>query len=189
MRRFKFLISIISISVLFILNSCGKSGGGSSMPLTGTGDTISFTPSGTPSDNTVYLEQVSINNDEINLAVKVKNGTDVYGAAIEITYDSSKINYISLRKGDYLGTEGDIVFSAMLDRGKEGTLLVGSDKKGDVPGANGDGTLVTIVFRALTTQANTAIGFNVQNSALKSSNAHNPNIAGTSWIGGSLNYQ
>ncbi|MDD5773589.1 MAG: PKD domain-containing protein [bacterium] len=150
--------------------------------------TISFTPSGIPSDNTVYLEQVAINNDEITLAVRVKGGTNVYGAAMEITYDSSKINYISISQGNYLGAKADTAFYASLINGQKGILLIGIDKKGNVPGTNGDGTLVTIVFRAVATQTNTAIGFNIQHSVLKSPNAGNANIPGTLWIGGSLSY-
>jgi len=149
---------------------------------------ISFIPSGNPINNSVYLSQVSTNNNEITLAVKVKGGINVYGAAIEINFDGSKINYVSAEEGSYLsqGVAGTTAFVAGLAQGNSGVLLIGVNKQGIVPGVNGDGTLAQIVLKALNTQTNTAIVFNAVNNTLKSPTG---NISGTAFLGGSLSCQ
>lgn len=145
---------------------------------------ISFTASGNPGNNSVYLEKVSTNGDEITLDIKVKGGTDVYDAALEINYDSSKISYVSSLKGDYLGA--NIYYLANLYNSQQGILLIGTGKKGNVLGANGDGSLCTVVFKALVVQTGNPIQFNNTNSCL---NSPSSNISGTIWLGGTLSYQ
>lgn len=183
MRSKKIILLGIILLVNIFFVSCG--GGGSSGTVT---STISFTPSGSPLNNSVYLEQVSANNDEITLAVKVKGGTDVCNAIIEINFDGSNISYISAAEGNYLnqGAAGTTTFSAGLEQGTIGVLLIGVDKKGIVSGVTGDGILAQIVLKALNTQTNTAINFNVTNNTLKSSSG--ANISGTNFLGGSLSY-
>lgn len=151
--------------------------------------TLSFTPAGSPVSNSVYLEEILINNDEITLAIKVKEGTDVYGAALWLTYDSSKINYVSASStGSYLGN--NLSFSAALkDVQEEGTLIIGNFKQGTIAGTSGDGLLLTVVLKAISAQTNTAIDFNATNSLLYNSQAEpNNKISGTTWLGGSLSY-
>ncbi|MFH1288580.1 MAG: PKD domain-containing protein [bacterium] len=146
--------------------------------------TIFFNTSGAPVNNSVYLEKLSTNGDEITLDIKVKGGTNVYGAALEMTYDSAKISYIFSSKGDYLGA--DIDYFSNLYNNQQGLLLIGIGKTGDVPGVNGDGSLCTVVFKALAAQTGTPIQLNSTNSCLKSPTS---DIPGTSWFGGSLSYQ
>lgn len=198
----KFSICIITFFMLIIYTSCSKSENGNldSNPVGGTvPDTtsatgeaedkiLSFLAFGIPVNKSIYLEQVAVNNDKMTLAIKVKGGTDVYGAVLEITYDSSKIKYESSAKGYYLGGIEDTLFYTFLVNGQEGRLHIAVDKKGNVPGANGDGILATIVVKALTGQVNTAIKFNATISNLMSATSSNP-ISGTTWLGGSLTYQ
>lgn len=182
----------IFVLMLAFLVGCDPSGGDGKTDPTSpstTSKTISFTSSGSPSGNSVYLEQVSTNNDEITLALKVKGGTDVCNAIIEINFDGSKINYVSAAEGSYLsqGTAGTTTFSAGLEQGSNGVLLIGVNKKGIVSGVTGDGILAQIVLKALNTQLNTAVNFNAANSALQSSSG--ANIPGTGFSGGNLSYQ
>lgn len=182
-------IRLVIFFLFLVLNGylgCGGSNNtGPVSPPANSTQVISFASSGTPSTNSVYLEKVSINNDEITLAVKVKGGSDVYGAALWLTYDGSKIKYVSASStGSYLGS--DLTFSKALLNGQEGTLLLGIDKKGNASGSNGDGILLAVVFKALTTQLNTNISFNDTNSMLKSPAG---NITGTNWFGGNLSYE
>lgn len=185
-------IDMVSVALMFCFMALTGCGGKKSDPANPAASTpaqvISFTASGSPSANSVYLEKVSTNNDEITLAVKAMGGTDVYGAALWLTYDSSKIKYVSASSsGSYLGT--DLTFSPALLNGLEGALIIGIDKKGIVAGMGGDGTLLTIILKATAAQTNTAIEFDTTNSLLyNSSDSTNNKISGTTWLGGSLSY-
>lgn len=148
--------------------------------------TISFTASGAPVYNSVYLERISTNNDEITLAIKVKGGLNVWAASIILNLGSD-IKYVSETDGDYL----PVPVYAIEDNG---ILVIGTSKqRTDTTGVNGDGTLVTIKLRALATQLNTAIGFNTTESFLliytATENDPTKYIQGTTWLGGSLSYQ
>lgn len=161
-----------------------------SICVTATTATISFTPSATPVNNSVYLSQVSTNNDEITLSLNAKGVANVHGTAIEIDFDSSKISYISSSEGDFLSQGGNTntIFTPGLEQGNYGVLLIAVDRTNTNVGVNGDGVLATIVFKALTPQGNTPISFNTTNSALKLP-AGGGNISGVNWLGGSLSYQ
>lgn len=201
MKKYLFYLSIIAIIIISI--SCGKKNGSSVSDPTGTGEpvvdpslVISFTPSGSPSDNSIYLEEVSKDYNEITLALKIKGGNNVFGAVIEITYDSSLVSYFSAKEGTYLNQgDNETVFYPSLnidsnDNKQEGILLIGYNRLNFAKGVNGDGLLATIIFRAKTKQTNTLIGFNTINSTLELPAGSSPKFStGTSWIGGNLSYQ
>lgn len=194
MRMKRYFVIFAGVLILMVFNGCGKSDTTTSsqptLDTTVTPKAISFTTDGSSIAGSVYLEKMSSSNDEITLAVNVKGGVNVYGAALEIVYDGSKVKYVSSSaSGSYLGS--DLLFESRLFRGQEGILLVGISRQPEIAktGVSGDGTLLVVVLKALATQANTDIGFNVTNSWLKSPDATNPDISGTVWIGGDLSYQ
>lgn len=188
----KSVLSGLFVLMFVFLAGCGGKAGGTTEPTPpnppAAQKTITFTASGTPSNNSVYLKEVIKNNDEITLAVNVKGGTNVYGTAIEITFDGNKIGYVSTLEGNYInqGNSGTTTFSAGLEQGSSGVLLIGIDKKGIATGVSGDGTLCQIILRALADQTGTSVSFNTANSSLKSPSG---NIAGTSFSGGSISYK
>lgn len=184
----KSILSVMFVLVFVFLFGCS----GNKDTTEPTTPSISFTPSGTPSDNTVFLEQVSTNNNEITLAVKVKGGSDVYAHATEINFDGNKVQYLSGSAGGYLTQDGKTT-SGFNDNksyiGTSGVLTLGDSRQGNVLGVAGDGILCQIILKALTIQTDTVISFNSTNSFLKSSDSTNQNISGTIWLGGSLSYQ
>jgi hypothetical protein len=187
MKKF-FLYYITIISIIIGSIGCGKKSGVSGPD---PNLVISFTSSGSPSDNSVYLEEVSKKYNEITLALKVKGGNNVFGAAMEITYDGSLLGYVSASEGTYLNKNGiETMFASSLNNGHEGILLIGCNRKGNAQGENGDGLLATIVLKAKANQTNTLIGFNAVNCALELPGGSSPKyIAGTKWLGGSLSYK
>lgn len=184
----KFLLLGIVISANMV--SCGRGCGG-----TGPSKVVSFTSSGLPSDNSVYLESKSTSNDEITLDIKIKAGSNVYAASFYLTYDGNKINYISIVEGSYLNHDGvSTLFKAELDKGQQGVLIVGITRCGMVSGVSGDGTLATVVLKVAVEQAGAVIGFDTASSTLDlpddyDNNPLNDHISGTNWIGGSVGYE
>ena len=177
------------ILVLIFAGSFGCKRSESTTPAD-TQKTISFTPSGTPSDNSVYLEQVSTNNDEITLALKIKSGVDIFSAAPEIDYDGNKIKYVpdSGTEGTFLNQGGVTTsFEAELEEDSNEILLIGLSRQSGVSGVDGDGILCQVVLKAQETQTDTEIALHITHSALRSSMGDI--ITGTSWLGGSLSYQ
>ena len=87
--------------------SCSSSGGGG--VVTGPGTTASFaSDSLSPGANTVTLQQGTVSGDTVNIVVKVTNVAAVnsaYGANIVLTYDATKVNWVSSTShitGDFL---------------------------------------------------------------------------------------
>ncbi len=189
-KNIGFYFYALSILFLSVLSSCGKNKEENiSTGPAGSDRVIYYSMSGIPENNSVFLKKLSSSKNEIVLAVNVKGGSNVYGMALEINYDSNKISYVSSSKGDYLGNEGDIDFYPVLYQGREGILLIGASKRGIVvSGKAGDGTLATIILKALTTQTETPIGFNTTNSSLTSASPTGT-ISGTNFIGGKLSYE
>jgi hypothetical protein len=197
-KSLKYFICILTVLIFIFFTSCSKGGddNSGSNPTNPSTDTtaidptkiFSFTTSGSPVNNSVYMEQTTIDNDKIILAIKIKGGADVYGSVMEITYDSSKIKHELSAQGDYLGGVGDILFYPFLVNGQEGRLHIAIDKKGTVSGSNGNGILAIVTLKALKVQVNTPISFDTTISNLMPSNSNTP-ISGTSWLGGTLSYQ
>jgi hypothetical protein len=186
----KFLLGIIIAANLFLPHgcSCSRSGNDTTGSAVVT-QTISFRTAGTPVNNSVYIETISANADEITLGVKVKGGIDVYGTSLEIVYDKDKLAYYSYSaEGNYLGINAKDYF-VRLYQDKQGILLAGIFKTGNVQGTDGDGLLITLNFKALKLQSNTPVEFNTTHCILKSSNKSNDNISGTNWLGGNLCYE
>ncbi|MDD5772764.1 MAG: cohesin domain-containing protein [bacterium] len=184
----------VSVIVIFILAALSGCSGGASGVDNNNGSTnptqarvISFIPSGSPAGNSVYLEKVSVNKDEITLAVKVQGGVDVYAADIKINFDSSKIDYVSASEGTYLNNDG--TSTAFFKNYNNGELLIGVSRTGVIPGINGDGLLAKIILKALSVHINTNIVFTSSSHLLNSNILGNANISGTAWLGGSLSYQ
>jgi hypothetical protein len=176
--------------ILAFFAGCKPGNSGSSDPVSpSTTKTISFISSGSPSNNSVYLEQVSTNNEEIILALKVKGGASVFAAALEINFDGGKIQFISGAEGTFLNQQGGsgVSFYSRMEDGSKEVLLIGVSRRAGSADVNGDGILCQIVLKALNPQTNTAVNFNVTNSALQLSNG--TNISGTNFLGGNLTYQ
>lgn len=190
----EFLLGTAIVANLFLPHGCNCSGKGNGATGSTTDSTtqtvtktISFRPSGSPVNNSVYIEMVSGDADKITLCVKVKGGVDVYGAALAVTYPRDKVSFGGYSAdGNYL----EIAAKDCLCKDSHGTLLIGISKSGEVRGADGDGLLVTLNFTALAAQSNTPIEFNTTNSVLYNSiKPPDGIISGTSWFGGSLSYE
>lgn len=192
MKNKKVISSWKFVLALIFFTGCGKSSNSS----TSSTKTITFTPSGAPSDNSVYLEEVITNNDEITLMVKVKGGANIYGTAMELNFDPGKIGYVlgSGSEGIYFnqGVPGTTTFSSEPERDTNnvvldnGVLLIGINRQGVDSEVSGDGILCQIVLKALVEQTDTPVSFNTSNSSLYDSAKVSK---GNSWIGGSLSYK
>lgn len=88
------------------------------------------------------------NGSTFTLAVKAYKVSNLFGAAFDLSYDTSKIKVQTVADGGFL-------FYAMTPQKSEGSnlLTVGlssqADSSGNVTGVDGDGTLCNITFKAV----------------------------------------
>jgi len=169
------LVLLLSLS----MNSCG--GGGVSSPTGPTGHTVSFSPT-TPSvgSNYVKMEQTSVSGDTVIIAVKaVSIAEPVGGLAIDVTYDTSKLSFVSASNGGVV--TGNT--SSFIATDNSGTVVVSVTDVPD-PAPSASGALFTITLKGISTGAGNV---GISNHALF--NAAGGAISGVTWTGGSVTVQ
>lgn len=172
------------LSALVIISACGGGGGGGSS--TSPSSTITFTAdSSSPGSNTVYMTRNSSESSGNTLAVdiKVNNASDVYGAAFDVDFDSSKMTYSTYSNGSFLEQGGaSVSYQVATQSGNSGKLVVGISKQGAVSGASGIGTLLTLKF-------NVSGGTDIDFSNNQLANSSGSSISGITWSGGTVTVQ
>lgn len=171
----RILVAILSLTII----SCGGGGGGS--PTGPSGRTVSFSATA-PSvgSNYVNMEQVTISGDTVTIAVKaVSIAEPVGGLALDVTYDTSKLNFVSASNGNVVSGNT----SSFIASDNNGSVIISASDVIDAsPAANG--TLFTIKFKG-TAAGNGSVGF----SGSSLFNASGGAIGGISWTGGTVTVQ
>lgn len=176
---------VLLISTLMIISCGGGGGGGGGSTPTGptppTGHTVSFSPT-TPAvgSNYVRMEQVSVSGDTVTIAVKaVSIAEPVGGLALDVTYDASKLSFVSASNGDVVSGNT----SSFVATGSGGTAIISaSDVTDALPTSNG--SLFTITLKGISTGTG-SVG--IANSTLF--NAAGSAISGVNWYGGTVTVQ
>ncbi len=111
---------------------------------------VFFEPDGAPADATIYLaaEDVTPLAGPFLLRVEVEEIEDLYGLSFDLRFPSDLVRWEEggTVEGDFLSESGDVETSLLVDRDTAGNLIVGLTRLGDVGGASGSGTLVTLEF-------------------------------------------
>src|SRR3990172_910397 len=170
---------VLLISSLMIISCGGGGGGGGSTPTSpSTGLTSSFNAV-TPAvgSNYVKMEQVSASVDTVTIAVKaVSIAEPVGGMALDVSYDTSKLSYVSATNGDVISGNT----SSFVATDSSGTVIISASDVTDAsPSSNG--TLFTITLKGVSTGAG-SVG--LANGSLF--NASGGSIRGISWYGGAV---
>jgi hypothetical protein len=156
----------------------GTAGGGSQSPVS-----ASFTPDEpAPGNNTVAMAESSRVGDLVTIRVNVVGVNGVYGAAFDVTFDSSKLDYVGWSAGTLLEQGGNAPnYSVVLSQA--GQLVIGASRTGNT-GVNASGqSLVNLTFRVETTGT---FPIAIENPALYDSQIPPQVIPGISWFAGSL---
>jgi hypothetical protein len=87
-----------------------------------------------------------------SLTVQVTGAADLYGYQFDIGFDPTKLLATSVTEGPFLLGAGPTLFTPGLINNVGGSINGNSDLlNGAIPGANGNGTLLTVSFKALST--------------------------------------
>lgn len=163
--------------------ACGGGGGGSSP--TEPGPTtppptngLSFTAAGSPSGASLFLSRSNEGNEILELALEARSLGGVYGVYFDLTYPAGVLSFDSATEGSLLSAGGTPTTFQVSDQG--GRLVVAVSRLGQVGGAGGSGTVVTLRFRA-TADGNGQLTFS-NNAAETQDNR----TLDAQWIGGSV---
>ena len=138
MRKGKLeIISFICILIALILSGCGSGSSNKSNP---------------QSKVLLTLASNTVNpGDTFSRTVKVQNIGGTFYAAFDMTYDPEVIEYLDATEGTFLNRNGTDAtsFQAALQDGKQGRITIGMTRLGPIGNVSGDGTLLTLTFRAV----------------------------------------
>lgn len=175
----RYLLIMISTLTLPLMSACGGGGGGGSSPTVPS--TIMTLSSATPGSNSVYMVKNSSLSSGSVLAIdiKVDSVSNVFGAAFDIDFDSTKMTYSDYSAGSFLETGGHTV--TYIATQAVNKLIVGVSRQSPSGGQSGSGTLVILKFNVT---GDTSVSFS--NNSLKDSS--NNTISAT-WYGGNVTVQ
>jgi hypothetical protein len=179
MRRRCALLEAAALSALLVLPSCGGSPsrpGPPPRPQPG----ITYVSSANPSPaNSIVLETRASDPQQITLALRANDVTDLYGLALDITFDATVVSFESFSVREFLGDDGTSMTTQVVEN-PEGTLVIGQSKFGPLDGSEGTGDLLVLTFEAVAAGVSAIV---IANQA-----AFDPagSITDTSFFGGTL---
>ncbi len=92
------------------------------------------------------LSQNVLLGDLISVDINISDATDLYGWQFSLGYDDTILSLLSVTSGSFLDTAGSTFWWAP-DTSTSGEILNGSELLlGDISGADGSGTLMTLNF-------------------------------------------
>ncbi len=84
--------------------------------------------------------------EDFTISLEVSNVTDLYGWELKLGWNSTVLDVTGVTEGPFLPATGPTFFWFDVDEAL-GLLHTAGTLLGDIPGGNGNGTLVTVVFR------------------------------------------
>jgi hypothetical protein len=146
-------MTVVGMVLVVAAVGCGGGSGGSDSDPTvkgGASIAVSFSadePS--PGNLTVSMAQASKSGDTVDVAVNVTGTNNVFGADFQVTYDGTRVKYVSYAAGDLLESGCPNVQYLVTPSGSD-TILVGISCFGGGTGIDVTSTtdLVHLVFRA-----------------------------------------
>lgn len=111
---------------------------------------IRFQPSVFPAPaGSLTLQLRSSTTEEITLVLTATQVEDLYGWALDLTFDTGILTFVSFEEGDFLREENVEVSSQLVDD-SDGRLIVGQTRVGNVAGVDGSGDVLELTFQAET---------------------------------------
>lgn len=107
--------------------------------------TVRFVPEGNPGMDSIALGMSASTAETFTLVLRAAGVTDMYGYAVDLTYDPAIMMFDSAEPGTFLDGEG-ISVSTQVSEGPPGTLVIGQTRVGAVPGVSGGGLLLSLNF-------------------------------------------
>ncbi len=138
------------------------SSGGSSV--LGTPDSINSVYEGSGPAVTFNGLATVLAGENVTLAVEISEVEDLNGYGFDIQYDPNFFTFVSATEGPLLNADGSMTaFSASLEDGSEGKLVVGNARFNDpLSGISGSGELFSVTFQSLGDLGESEIAFGAE---------------------------
>lgn len=92
----------------------------------------------------------TVNSGEgFSIAVNVNDISDLYGYNLSLTYDPSKVAFLSVSEGDFMTSVNTTFFIPGVDDGVGTVAFSGAAFFGPIAGASGGGRLLDFTFKAI----------------------------------------
>jgi len=141
------------LALLTTLAACGGNSPTTPRPTTTTTTTlppnrVTFVADANPGSDAIALSLADSSATEFTLALTAVGVTDLYGFAVDLTFDPAVVAFDSFEAGAFLDNPGGSVTTQVAEN-PAGTLVIGQTRVGAFPGVSGDGTLLTLHFTTL----------------------------------------
>lgn len=134
-----------------------------------------------PGPQTASLAEGEVSNNFVTIEVQVTDTDGIFGAAFDLTYERTFVEFLSWAPGDLLESDGQSALYQVNDVG--GRVAVGASRIGaSAVDVDGTKTLIHLTFRMIQ-EGTSQAGF----GDMSLLNAESPNpqpIAGLQWVGG-----
>lgn len=107
---------------------------------------LRYRPTGQP---IIYVDPVaSLGSvgEIITVRLNVSEAVDLYGYGLKLRWNSTILEVVNVDEGSFLGSKGPTVFFPQMNS-TSGDITVNTSLLDNIPGAAGNGTLITIQFR------------------------------------------
>ena len=140
---------IVALALLSLVLACGGGGGGSPSeppppaPTPAPGPGISFIASSL-GPGIVLAQGAATTATSLTLEVRAASVTGLYGLAFDLDYPSAALRFQSASTGPFLGSGGQVSMQVL--ETTSGHLVVGVTRLGALPGVDGSGVVMQLVF-------------------------------------------
>ncbi len=167
--------TIIVFFVLSIVYGCGSAPSGGNVNQESTPKAKVFIY---PASNTVNP------GDILKRTVELENIGNTFYTAFDITYDPNIIEYIDSGEGSFLNRNGidATYFQVALQDGKQGRITVGLTRLGKIGDVSGNGALLSLTFRAVSTGSSSLVFANPKSFK----NSNNQGVTVEDWGNGTV---
>jgi len=157
----------------------GGRGGGGTPPPTQPPASIVYTAGESSSSATLALvEGAGSSPTQLRLNLDAQQASGLYGVAFDLLFPSGVLTYVGANQGPFLASPTSLQIST----DTPGRLIIGLTRLGNVEGASGSGTLLTLEFRAAGIAGSGDFTF-INNTAFDNKAKA---ISGVTWSGGSV---
>ena len=179
-------VNAVLLSLLATTIACGGGGDGGGGGNVVTSDLVpSFVADPVDAGGAVVsMTEDSVAGDVVTIGITVSGADDVYGAAFDLTYDPAVATFEGWAPGSILERGGNSPNYAV-DAPREGAIVVGASRTGNVGGVKVSERETLIRLRFKVRQAGSA-RLEFRSASMSDSRFPPEEITGLSWFGGVL---
>ncbi len=108
------------------------------------------TPVTTTTISSTISPSIVRNDQDVSVSYQIQNASNISNFGFDISYDPAVLNFTSATEGDFLKSSGSTSFQSGLLNNQAGNIVIGSARtENPLTGKNGNGTLFTLNFHAL----------------------------------------